>query len=133
MFSQAIARHGLIAVFTLLVMSLSSARALADTNLVMMEQEGCHYCEKWLAEIGDRYHLTEEGRIAPLRRVYLEEELPRDLPPEMASISITPTFVLVRDGVEVARLYGYAGDEFFWGQLQEMLNKLPDHLAVAEQ
>ena len=123
MFSRAIARRGLIAVFYFTVVSLSSVHALADTNLVMMEQEGCHYCERWLAEIGDRYHLTEEGRIAPLRRVALEEELPRDLPPAMASISITPTFVLVREGVEVARLYGYAGDEFFWGQLQEMLNK----------
>jgi hypothetical protein len=133
MFSRAMARHGLITVLYFLVMSLSSVRALADTNLVMVEQEGCHYCERWLAEIGDRYHLTEEGRIAPLRRVYLEEELPDDLPPEMASISITPTFALVREGVEVARLYGYAGDEFFWGQLQEMLNKLPAHLAVAEQ
>lgn len=123
MFSRATAQHGLTAVLYILVMSLLSTGALADTNLVMMEQEDCHYCEKWLAEIGDRYHLTEEGRIAPLRRVTLEEALPRDLPPAMANISITPTFVLVREGVEVARLYGYAGDEFFWGQLQEMLNK----------
>lgn len=133
MIFRSIAWRSLIATFYLLLITLPSAHAVADTKLVMVEQQNCHYCERWLAEIGDRYHLTEEGRIAPLRRVALEEELPHDLPPAMADISITPTFVLVQNGVEVARLYGYAGDEFFWGQLQEMLNKLPDHLAVAEQ
>jgi len=133
MFSRSAAANAFVLFSLLLATFLSSVTARADTNLVMVEQEGCHYCEKWMAEIGDRYHLTEEGQIAPLRRVFLEEKFPSDLPAAMADISITPTFVLVRDGMEIERLYGYNGDLFFWGQLQEMLNKLPDHLAVVEK
>lgn len=132
MFNRSISINYWFTLWFFAILSLVSERVEADTKLIMVEQEGCHYCEKWLAEIGDRYHLTDEGRIAPLRRVFIEDTLPSDLPPEMASISITPTFVLVKDGLEVDRLYGYAGDQFFWGQLQEMLNKLPDHLVVAE-
>lgn len=94
-------------------------------SLVMVEQRDCHYCEQWLAEIGDRYHLTDEGRLAPLRRIDIHDPLPADLPPAIADIDITPTFVLVRDGKEVERLYGYMGDEFFWVQLQQMMKKTP--------
>lgn len=133
MLSRSMTKNSFLALCFIAVLALGCSRVAADTRLVMIEQEGCHYCEKWMAEIGDRYHLTDEGRIAPLRRVFLEEALPSDLPPDLASISITPTFVLVQDGVEVDRLYGYAGDDFFWGLLQGMLNKLPDHLAVVEK
>jgi len=109
----------------LLSTSLLAAPAAANTQLVLVEQEGCHYCEKWLAEIGDRYANTEEGHIAPLRRVWLEQALPDDLPKSMSDVTLTPTFVLVHDGEEIDRLVGYAGDNFFWGQLHTMLNKIP--------
>jgi hypothetical protein len=36
----------------------------------------------------------------------------------------TPTFVLVEDGREIARLRGYPGDQFFWALVDEMLAKL---------
>jgi hypothetical protein len=38
---------------------------------------------------------------------------------------LTPTFVLVHEGEEVGRLRGYPGDEFFWGLLGGMLERLP--------
>ncbi len=118
-------QYGLLCIFTAVVFSLLSTSARANTRLVMIEQENCHYCEKWMVEIGDRYHLTEEGAIAPLRRVHLEDAFPTDLPVALADISLTPTFVLVHNGLEVDRMAGYAGDDFFWGQLQQMLDKLP--------
>lgn len=98
-------------------------QAKADTRLLMFEQEGCHFCERWLAEIGDRYHLTDEGKRAPLQRVMLGDTLPEGF--SASDISVTPTFVLVNDGREVARLVGYQGDEFFWIQMQDLLEKLP--------
>jgi hypothetical protein len=33
---------------------------------------------------------------------------------------------VIDNGVEVARLRGYPGDNFFWPLLEEMLAKLPD-------
>ena len=93
-----------------------SAQAL---ELVMVEQTGCHYCERWHQEIGPAYPNTAEGQAAPLRMVQLRE-MPEDL--TLASRPVlTPTFILVEDGQELARIVGYPGDNWFWPLLNEML------------
>lgn len=93
-------------------------------DLVMVEQEGCHWCARWNAELGDIYPKTDEGQRAPLRRVNL-----RALPDDIAFTSppvFTPTFVLVEDGQELGRIEGYAGDEFFWFLLGTLLDEIPE-------
>lgn len=89
--------------------------------LVMIEQHGCVYCTRWNAEVGPEYPITPEGRFAPLRRVNLRN-LPADLSFERRVV-FTPTFVLMGDGVEVGRMEGYAGEDFFWGLLGRMLSQ----------
>ncbi|MEB8388576.1 hypothetical protein OO012_15220 [Rhodobacteraceae bacterium KMM 6894] len=103
-----------------LVIGCIPFHALA-ADLVMVEQAGCHWCEQWNAEISHIYPNTDEGKRAPLRRVDL-----RDLPDDINFVSrpvFTPTFVLVEDGQELARMEGYAGDEFFWFLLDRMLDE----------
>lgn len=90
-------------------------------ELVMVEQSGCHYCAKWNAEISHIYPKTDEGEQAPLRRVDL-----RDLPSDLTFKSkpvFTPTFVLMENGQELGRIEGYAGDEFFWFLLGQLLDQ----------
>lgn len=102
--------------FAAIWMALPAAAA----DLVMVEQQGCHSCQRWDAEIGHIYPKTDEAERAPLRRVDL-----RDLPQDIAFASrpvFTPTFVLVEDGRELGRIEGYAGDEFFWFILGELLD-----------
>ena len=108
-----------------LLAALATTFALATPvralELVMVEQEGCVYCEQWNAEIAPIYPKTEEGRFAPLRRVDLYEmdashiTFARD-------VNFTPTFVLVEDGQELTRLEGYPGEDFFWPMLDRMLS-----------
>ncbi len=93
-------------------------------ELIMMEQPGCVWCKRWREEIGEAYPKTEEGRRAPIRFVDITEPWPDDLA-EINRERLTPTFVLMSDGVEVARLRGYPGAHFFWPLLGEMLEKLP--------
>ncbi len=89
-------------------------------ELVMVEQPGCHWCQRWDDEIAHIYPKTGEGQVAPLRRVNLRA-LPEDV--EFASRPVfTPTFVLVQDGQELGRLEGYNGDEFFWFLLARLLD-----------
>lgn len=85
-------------------------------ELVMVEEAGCIWCVRWNAEVGPVYPRTPEGRMAPLRRVELRgAELSKI---ETARpVSFTPTFLLVREGREVARIEGYPGEDFFWGLL----------------
>lgn len=112
-----IARLAALALSLVLVALPLAARA--EVTLVMVEEEGCIWCEKWNKEVGPVYPKTPEGKAAPLRRVELNEE-PDDI--EFAKgVHFTPTFVLVRDGVELARIEGYPGEEFFWGLLGQML------------
>jgi thioredoxin-related protein len=89
-------------------------------DLVMVEQNGCHWCAQWNAEIAHIYPKTDEGMRAPLRRVDL-----RDLPDDIDFTSrpvFTPTFVLVENGQELGRIEGYAGHEFFWFLLGKLLD-----------
>ena len=102
--------------------------ARADMQLMMFEQVGCIYCLKWEQEVGDAYPVTDEGRAAPLVKINIRADLP-------AGVSIayrpqfTPTFVLLDNGVEVGRIEGYPGEDFFWGLLAQMIaatQKVPD-------
>ncbi len=100
------------------------ARPLPVTaaELIMFEQRGCEWCERWNAEIGPIYPKTEEGRLAPLRRVDIHEKMPEDLRwlrPEV----FTPSFALIHEGREYGRIRGYPGEDFFWGLLAQMVEK----------
>lgn len=96
-------------------------------ELIMVEQPGCVWCERWDEEIGVAYPKTEEGRVAPLRRVDITDGWPEDLA-GVARERLTPTFILVSDGVEIDRLRGYPGEHFFWPLLSAMLEKLPEKI-----
>ena len=49
-------------------------------------------------------------------------------------INVTPTFVLVENGEEVGRIDGYAGKDFFYPMLAELLRRiLPNQRLVPPQ
>lgn len=96
----------------------------ARTELVMFEQENCEWCEVWFEEIGPIYPKTTEGRRAPIRRVDIHDPMPDDLA-HIEGSRFTPTFVLIHNGQEVGRIRGYPGEDFFWGLLDQMMQKLP--------
>lgn len=93
----------------------------AETFLAMAEERGCIWCARWNEDVSTEYPKTAEGRAAPLRRFDISSP-PEDI--EFRSpVRFTPTFILVQDGIEVSRLEGYPGEDFFWGLLQRMLNE----------
>ncbi|SFT60603.1 thioredoxin domain-containing protein [Sedimentitalea nanhaiensis] len=93
-------------------------------ELVMVEQVGCEWCARWNDEIAPAYPNTREGQFAPLRRVDLRA-LPEDL--EIARrVNFTPTFLIVDDNREIARLEGYPGEDFFWPLLAALLEQNTD-------
>ena len=102
-----------------LLMAALPARA---GELVMVEEPGCIWCAQWNDEISVIYPKTAEGRAAPLRRVEIDS-------PGMAALDLarpvnfTPTFLLVENGRELARIEGYPGEDFFWGLLGVLLSK----------
>lgn len=93
-------------------------------ELIMVEEHGCPWCARWNAEIAPVYPKTPEGARAPLRRIDIRATSRSDV--EFASPPVfTPTFVLVEDGREIGRIEGYPGEDFFWGMLGQLLERLP--------
>ncbi|RMC30322.1 SoxS protein [Paracoccus alkanivorans] len=88
----------------------------------MVEQEGCIYCEAWDREIGPGFAKSSEGLRAPLLRVDIDGPWPDGIALERRP-TITPTFILLREGAELSRLEGYPGDQYFYPLIDEMLSK----------
>lgn len=109
--------------FLLVILFFFSAANSQSAELIMLEEAGCVWCERWNEEVGVIYHKTDEGKRAPLRRIDVHENLPDDLK-SMQLSPFTPTFVLWDNGQEVSRLRGYPGEDFFWPLLREMLDKV---------
>ncbi|UYV35938.1 thioredoxin family protein [Rhodobacteraceae bacterium D3-12] len=99
-------------------------------ELVMVEQQGCAYCREWHKVIGPIYAKTPEGAFAPLRVIDIDDPVPADLRFARKAV-YTPTFILVEDGVELGRIQGYPGEDFFWGLLDMLLQDKTDYVANA--
>jgi thioredoxin-related protein len=119
----------LLFLLTGLLMSAPASSPRA-AELVMFESAGCEWCEVWDEEVGVVYNRTDEGRVAPLRRVDIYETRPQDLS-ALKAVHFTPTFVLFDDNREVGRIVGYPGESFFWQILDGMISKLPISKAQA--
>ena len=111
-------------VFLLLLYSLQAATAVSAAELLYIFDPTCPYCKAWEREIGPSYDKTAEGRRAPLKPIDK-----RDVALVRLSLAkpvhFTPTFVLMENGIEIGRLEGYPGENFFWPLLDALLEKLP--------
>lgn len=96
--------------------------AVAQTYLLMAEEDGCPWCARWDQDIAGIYPKTPEGQAAPLRRFDIHSDAPDGVVFD-SRVTFTPTFILVRDGKEVGRIEGYPGEDFFWGLLGMMLKR----------
>lgn len=111
------------ALLVLTAACLAPAVATA-AELVMFTRNGCPWCARFEREVAPAYHLTEEGRLAPLRRVELRAG-GSNLAGLAEPVIAAPTFVLFDDGRESGRITGYQGDDAFWGLLGRMLADMP--------
>ncbi|TYO91590.1 hypothetical protein [Oceanicella actignis] len=110
--------------------ALGAAAAPRAAELVMIEEPGCGWCERWNAEIGGIYDRTDEGRRAPLRRV---EAHAQDALGLTRRAPFTPTFILMNEGREIGRIEGYPGPDFFWPLLGRLLDRLPARAPAPSQ
>ncbi|MGE0768327.1 MAG: thioredoxin family protein [Hyphomicrobiaceae bacterium] len=115
--------RSLLAILVFVLGATVWATGTPAAELVMFDEAGCVWCARWDEEVGEAYVHSEEGRIAPLRRVPIAQARRLDI--RLASaVTVTPTFVLVDDGAEVGRITGYPGADFFWGMLDALIARL---------
>ena len=108
---------------TLALLFLLCASAAPAAELVMFRRDGCPWCLAWDRDIGPIYGRTDIGQDLPLR---FEDIKRRPTEVELARpVRVTPTFVLVDAGREIGRIEGYPGEDFFWGLLERLVQRLP--------
>ena len=113
----------MLAAFLIMVSAVTAAAA----ELLMFEAPGGVWCQRWHAEIGPGYPLSDEGLAAPLKRLDIRDPLPSGIKLDRP-VTMTPTFILMSGGRERGRIVGYPGSEFFYPLLASMIEslRLPD-------
>jgi hypothetical protein len=88
--------------------------------LLMVDERGCPYCLKWEREVQAGYQASQQGKVLPLLR------RPRGHPDLAAfdGLIYTPTFLVVVRGSEQGRIFGYAGADFFWAEIDRHVRRL---------
>ncbi len=112
--------HKTMAVLALLTLLPASGRA---AELIMVDQPGCIWCARFDQQVGAVYPKTEEGRLAPLRRLDIRSKELRDLKLTTA-VRYTPTFILIDQDREIGRITGFQSDDTFWGLFGKLIKKL---------
>ncbi len=107
--------------FALALMLIVFASPLWAAELVMVQEDGCFWCLRWDSEISAIYPKTDEGKFAPLHRVDIDG-IPADIS-VLRPVVFTPTFLVVENGHELARIEGYPGEDWFWPLLAKILNE----------
>ena len=106
-----------------LAIALAAGPAQA-LELLMYRRAGCSWCAAWDRDIGPIYGKSEIGRRAPLRMIDLDHQTGHHIS-LISPIRYTPTFVLVAQKREIARIEGYPGEDFFWSMLERLIRQLP--------
>ncbi|WBU63247.1 SoxS protein [Paracoccus aerodenitrificans] len=120
-------RLQILSMLTVLIAAAIGVEAVAGTvqiapvQLLMVRQDGCHFCAEWEREIGTDYNETAQGIAAPLLRVNVHGPWPDGLALDRRPV-VTPTFILIQDGIETGRIEGYPGPQEFRGELGELLS-----------
>jgi len=105
-----------VACYGLIMSSPSSFSAEQNTpfELIFVTSEHCPFCKSWERDIGQIYKKTPYAKKANLRRLELGDAS-SSLPANSASVFGTPTFVIVKNNLEIGRIEGYQSrDLFFW-------------------
>ena len=107
----------------LAALALMTLPAAADPlRLLMVEKDGCIYCQAWDRNIGPGYAASDAGRAAPLMRVDIHGPYPDGLALARRPF-VTPTFILLDGGSEVGRLEGHMTAAQFWPALNALLDQ----------
>lgn len=94
--------------------------ATTGVELIAFEAPGCRYCPVFRRDVAPSYATSHAGMTAPLRYVDINDASASSL--KLASpVTMVPTLVLVRDGVEIGRIPGYVGRENMHRILDGML------------
>ncbi|MBS0232604.1 MAG: hypothetical protein JSR99_03865 [Proteobacteria bacterium] len=93
-------------------------------ELVVVEAEGCIYCQLFRRDVLPAYQASEQSKNLPVRFVDIND-IAADRLDFMSSVDTVPTFVVVKSRHEVGRISGYVGPEDFFHSISYLLAQAP--------
>lgn len=117
----------------LMLMPVSISRADVDTEaaiptstleLVVVEAEGCIYCQLFRRDVLPAYQASAQAKDLPVRFVDVND-IEADHLSFKTGVDVVPTFVVVRSQTEVGRISGYVGPENFFHSISYLLASAP--------
>jgi len=109
-------------VFLVLALLLTPIESSYAATLVMVGWKACPHCLRFNREVVPDYSANQTGRRVPLREISILE-WPSDLK-GIRRVHSVPAFILVDNGREVGRFFGYSGEKGFWNNLDSLLRKM---------
>ena len=100
---------------------INSTYAEIRGKLLYFYSDTCAYCKAWENEIANIYLKTEFEDQFKLN--FIDFSSNADLKKYGISkiVKVTPTFIFVKDKMEVGRIEGYNGQELFWWQVDAII------------
>lgn len=95
-----------------------------NLELVVVEADGCIYCELFRRDVLPTYETSEQGKELPVRFVDIND-IDADHLDFKADVEIVPTFVVVKSRHELGRISGYVGPEDFFHSIDYLLASAP--------
>ena len=112
----------------LVVLLLVCSGSTQAAQLLYFFTASCGYCRAFDAEVAPIYPRTDAAALAPMHRIEVDPDTFRPLKEKIPfEVTSVPSFVLLEDGTEIARLEGYSSDELFWMSMERMLNLLESY------
>lgn len=98
--------------------------ANSDFELIVVEAEGCIYCQLFRRDVFPAYAASAQAKDLPVRFVDIND-IAADRLDFTSSVDVVPTFVVVRSHREVGRISGYVGPEDFFHSIKYLLAQAP--------
>lgn len=93
-------------------------------ELVVVEAEGCIYCNLFRRDVLPSYEASAQAKDVPARFVDIND-IEADHLDFTSSVDIVPTFVVVKSHHEVGRISGYIGPEDFFHSISYLVAQAP--------
>ena len=90
-------------------------------KLLYFYTDTCAYCKAWENEIANIYLKTELEDEYKLSFIDFFSNVDLEKYGISKIVKVTPTFIVVKDKIEVGRIEGYNGQELFWWQVDEIV------------
>tara|TARA_X000001036_G_scaffold82015_1_gene73840 strand:- start:121 stop:492 length:372 start_codon:yes stop_codon:yes gene_type:complete len=108
-------------IFSTLFLLISSQIAVfGDSKLIMITDSSCIFCQRWERDIGQIYPKTDMAEKFPLTRIEFNSNQRGD-PYGFKNILGTPTFIFLKDEVEIGRIEGFNDAEMFWWLVEDIM------------